>query len=94
MTEVFWMVLMIVGGLGFLLLQPLTDRLSRIEAKLDRLLALQGIDENKWQEPSAEVIKLARAGEKISALRLYRKQQGAGLKEAKEAIEKYISPNT
>ncbi|NHQ85584.1 hypothetical protein HA050_05560 [Iodobacter sp. HSC-16F04] len=94
MTEDFWMVLMIVGGLSFMLLQPLTDRLSRIEAKLDRLLALQGIDENKWQEPSAEVIKLARAGEKISALRFYRKQQGAGLKEAKEAIEKYISPNT
>ncbi len=85
---------MIVGSLGFVLLQSLTDRLRRIEAKLDRLLALQGIDENKWQAPSAEVIKLARAGEKISAIRLYRRQQGAGLKEAKEAIEKYISPNT
>ncbi|MCX7208413.1 MAG: hypothetical protein NT086_21000 [Proteobacteria bacterium] len=56
------------------------------------MLALQGIDENKWQEPSIDVIKLARAGEKISAIKLYRKQQGAGLKEARDAIEKYISP--
>lgn len=39
-------------------------------------------------EQLGEVERLARAGDKISAIKLYRKLTGVGLKEAKDAVEK------
>ena len=41
-------------------------------------------------EQLAEVERLALAGDKISAIKLYRKLTGVGLKEAKDAVEKLI----
>jgi ribosomal protein L7/L12 len=38
-------------------------------------------------EQLGEVEQLARAGDKISAIKLYRKLTGLGLKEAKDAVE-------
>jgi ribosomal protein L7/L12 len=41
-------------------------------------------------EQLGEVEQLARAGDKISAIKLYRKLTGVGLKEAKEAVENLV----
>jgi ribosomal protein L7/L12 len=37
-----------------------------------------------------EIEELARAGDKISAIKLYRKHTGVDLKEAKDAVEKLL----
>ena len=39
--------------------------------------------------PSSEVLDLIRQGKKIAAIKLYREQTGAGLKEAKNAVDAY-----
>ncbi len=38
-------------------------------------------------QPSAEVIRLARAGQQIAAIKLYRQESGLGLKEAKRVLQ-------
>jgi ribosomal protein L7/L12 len=61
-------------------------RAARIEHKLDLILGHLGLSE---QEPwSDEVNGLVRDGKKIQAIKVYREATGAGLKEAKEAVEK------
>lgn len=72
-------------------IQHLHTRLRSIETKLNKLLALQGVDANALQEPSAEVLALAHSGKRIAAIKAYRQQTGAGLNEAKDVIEKYLS---
>jgi ribosomal protein L7/L12 len=94
MSNDLWVLFIGLAVLGLWILIPLNDRFRRIEAKLDRLLALQGIDKKKWHEPSAEVIQLAKTGEQINALKLYRKQTGADLKEAKEIVELHTNLNS
>ena len=42
-------------------------------------------------EQLSEVEQLARSGDKISAIKLYRKLTGVDLKDAKEAVEKLVS---
>ncbi len=94
MTNELWMLFIGLAILGLRIFMSLNDKFRRIEAKLDRLLALQGIDENQWREPSAKVIELAKNGENINALKLYRKQTGADLKEAKEIVRLYTNLNS
>lgn len=67
-------------------------RLWRIERKLDLILQNLGIDPGEAAEGDLpkEVVRLADAGEKIPAIKLYRAKTGAGLAEAKEAIEDYL----
>lgn len=38
-------------------------------------------------EPSAEVIELARAGKEIDAMRVYRRESGADLRQAKKVVD-------
>jgi ribosomal protein L7/L12 len=60
-------------------------RLARIERKLDAImtrLEIQLPDDGLQQ-----VLDLASAGEKISAIRMYRKLTNVGLAEAKAAVE-------
>lgn len=59
--------------------------LRRIERKLDLILKHLGID--PLPPVSAEVRSLAVAGRKIEAIKVHREQTGAGLAEAKEAVE-------
>jgi ribosomal protein L7/L12 len=62
--------------------------LSRIEAKLDLLLKNAGAaSEDPLADLPAPVLEALRAGNKIEAIRCYREATGAGLKEAKEAVE-------
>ncbi len=70
-------------------------RLRRLEAKLDLILSELGL---AYQEPavfgtlSDEVRALADdPAKKIQAIKLYREQTGAGLKEAKDAVEAYLA---
>jgi ribosomal protein L7/L12 len=59
---------------------------SRVERKLDELLIHSGMD---WTAIAGrEVLDLVRAGRKIEAIKHYREMTGAGLAEAKVAIER------
>lgn len=53
--------------------------------------ALSSMSESPPQLPSAEVIAAVSSGELIEAIKLVREQQGLGLKEAKELVDRYRS---
>jgi ribosomal protein L7/L12 len=60
-------------------------RLKRLEAKLDLVLKHLGLE---FEDPgSAEATRLLQSGQKIQAIKAYRVATGAGLKEAKDAVE-------
>jgi ribosomal protein L7/L12 len=63
------------------------DALSRLDAKVDALLAHAGIRFDPYAEVPAPVVAALERGEKIEAIRQYRAATGAGLKEAKEFVE-------
>jgi len=71
------------------------ERLRRIEAKLDLTLEHLGIDYVDAASPgslSEEARALARQRRgKIAAIKLHRAQTGAGLREAKDAVEAYLA---
>ncbi|MFG2137106.1 ribosomal protein L7/L12 [Streptomyces sp. NPDC048650] len=67
--------------------KPLERRLARLEQKVDRLLAHIGAEEP--EDPRmAELDGLLVAGRKIQAIKMYRELTGAGLAEAKEAVDR------
>jgi ribosomal protein L7/L12 len=58
-----------------------------MEQKIDAILKHLGIE---WKDHLSERVKeLARAGRKIEAIKVYREETGAGLKEAKDAVEAF-----
>jgi hypothetical protein len=61
-------------------------RLAAVERKLDLIMAHLGIQEPEPVVPGAVLQELL-AGRKIQAIKEYRKATGAGLKEAKDAVE-------
>ncbi len=64
----------------------LERRLARMERSLDAVLAGTGV-----RPPDAEfgpVAKYLVEGKKIRAIKAYREQSGAGLKEAKDAVDR------
>jgi hypothetical protein len=66
------------------------DRLQRVEHKLDLVLTHLGIEyipppKAGWQELADDPAR------KIEAVKVYREQHGAGLFEAKKAVEDYIA---
>jgi hypothetical protein len=69
-------------------------RIRRLEDKVDLILHHLGL---KYEDPatrglSEEVKALADdPAKKISAIKLHREQTGAGLKEAKDAVEAYMA---
>ena len=66
-----------------MLLTENTQRLLRIEAKLDALIQHLQLD----FDPDEAIQQLARKGDKIGAIRLHRSAHGSGLVEAKEQVE-------
>ncbi|MER5940850.1 ribosomal protein L7/L12 [Streptomyces sp. NPDC001928] len=61
-------------------------RVARVERKLDLVIDHLGLREN---EPRMdEVLALLRDDKKIQAIKVYREITGAGLKEAKDAVER------
>ncbi len=71
-----------------------TARLRRIENKLDLILDHLKLEFDQHAMPDEEldeeVRTLADDGKKIEAIKLYRELTGAGLKEAKDAIDEYL----
>ena len=69
----------------------LTDRVGRIERKLNALLRHHGVDPTRGLPLSDRVKQLADdPALKIEAIKVYREETGEGLAEAKEAVEAYI----
>ncbi|MCO1577703.1 ribosomal protein L7/L12 [Crossiella sp. SN42] len=64
----------------------LERRLVDVEAKLDALLAHHGVSLPEPEFPAVRALALG--GRKIEAIKRYREQTGAGLKEAKDAVER------
>ena len=73
------------------LIGGLEKRVGRIDAKLDALLRHFKIDYDPYGGLFAEIAYALKDGDKIEAIKLYRKASGAGLKEAKDFIEEGIS---
>lgn len=70
------------------------QRLSRIEAKINLILDRLGIECQNPAEPdslSDEVRALADAGKLVDAIKVHRRQTGAGLREAKQALDAYLA---
>jgi len=62
-------------------------RMDRVERKLDLIIKHLGIEElGPAQQDSVD--ELLRQGKKIEAIKRYREITGAGLKDAKEAVER------
>jgi ribosomal protein L7/L12 len=77
-------------ALGLLLIAILMNAktsasVARLERKVDALLKQSGIDLAAVAVREAEA--LVKAGRKIEAIKLYREMTGAGLAEAKAAVE-------
>jgi ribosomal protein L7/L12 len=70
-------------------------RLARLERKLDAILRhlnVAYVDPGSAEGLSEEVKALANdPAQKIQAIKLHREQTGLGLREAKDAIEAYVS---
>ncbi|HEX4592201.1 MAG TPA: ribosomal protein L7/L12 [Gemmataceae bacterium] len=67
-------------------------RIARIEHKLNLLLRHDGIDVTQDQPLSDRVKEIARdPARKIEAIKVYREETGAGLAEAKQAVEAYVN---
>ena len=62
------------------------QRLAAVERKLDLIMTHLGIREPEPDIPGAVLQELL-AGRKIQAIKEYREATGAGLKEAKDAVE-------
>ena len=63
-------------------------RVARVERKLDLILDHLGLREHDPRMD--EVVALLRDDRKIQAIKVYREITGAGLKEAKDAVEQLI----
>ncbi|MGC7098781.1 ribosomal protein L7/L12 [Amycolatopsis lurida] len=83
-------VLLLATRIGFTATDARFDRLdrrlTRIERKLDAVLAEQGVT---LPEPELDEVRaLLDEGKKIKAIKAYRELTGAGLVEAKEAVDR------
>jgi len=89
MDATFWLVaalfLVVLGSSWTAAGRNNGQRLERLERKVDLILTHLGLDPE--QRVNARVAELIRSGQKIEAIKLYRKQTGVGLKDAKEYVE-------
>ncbi|ELS54781.1 ribosomal protein L7/L12 [Streptomyces viridochromogenes] len=82
--------LFVLVGLGAVLtiqsrVSQADQRVARVERKLDLIIDHLGL---RHEDPRmGEVVALLRDGKKIQAIKVYREITGAGLKEAKDAVE-------
>jgi len=69
-----------------------TRRVQELERKINLVLSHFGIDPNAEVPPSSHVITLASdPRHRIAAIKAYREQTGAGLREAKAVIDKLVA---
>ena len=69
-------------------IERLKKRIEVLETKVDNLLRNAGFDVKKpSSDASNEVMELLLSGRKVEAIKTYRIETGASLKDAKEYIE-------
>ncbi|MGW2564213.1 ribosomal protein L7/L12 [Streptomyces sp. NPDC001514] len=84
-----YLLIPLIGLLGAVLesrIGRLDRRIATVERKVDLVLDHLGIRETGPELD--QVVGLVRAGKKIEAIKRYRQITGAGLKEAKDAVER------
>ncbi|WP_431044214.1 ribosomal protein L7/L12 [Streptomyces sp. P1-3] len=84
----FFVALVVIGGIAGVdgMIKHNGRRIARVERKIDLILDHLGLREH---DPELErVAELARNGRKIQAIKAYREVTGAGLKEAKDAVDR------
>jgi len=67
----------------------LRKRIVKLENQMAFILQQKGLNYREEQNMgvSPEIINLMRQGKKIKAIKLYRQETGAGLKQAKEFVD-------
>lgn len=67
----------------------LRQRIGKLENQIAFILQQQGLNYREEENlgVSPEIINLMRQGKKIQAIKLYRQETGAGLKQAKEFVD-------
>ena len=89
MTIPEYMLAFLLIGNAVALLTTRTGNMQNVERKLNLVLAHLGIDPTAQIAPSSGVISLAAdPRQRIEAIKAYRMQTGAGLKEAAAVIDK------
>ena len=90
MFSLILVVLVTVGWVGSAGIQRqvarVERRLDRTERKLDAIMTHLGIHEPEPDLPDVQAF--LKDGKKIQAIKAYRERTGAGLKEAKDAVER------
>jgi hypothetical protein len=71
-------------------LERRVDRLSRIEGKLDAILKHSGVRFDPLEGLPQDALAALRQGQKIEAIKRYRRATGADLREAKDMIEEAL----
>jgi ribosomal protein L7/L12 len=92
----FWVVLPIATAMlgimvmSFLMLRGMSrseSRLARLERRVDAIAAHVGLPPEPVPAGMDEVLALLADGRKIPAIKRYREVTGAGLREAKDAVD-------
>ena len=100
MDQLYWLlvvVLLLLGALLFALftigqrLDAILHQMLLLQRKADLALTHQGIQLPPEHSPLSDRVKELAADpqRKIEAIKAYREETGAGLKEAKDAVEKW-----
>jgi ribosomal protein L7/L12 len=88
------LLILLLGGIGsgavMARLIPFLDRIVRIEEKLDLMLTHAGLDYKTLTKTSWQALAEQGPARKIAAIKAYRDETGAGLADAKRAVEEYI----
>lgn len=80
--------LVMASGLAF----GHTRRIQELEQKINLVLSHLGIDPNTEVPPSSHVIALASdPRHRIAAIKAYREQTGAGIRQAKAVIDRLVA---
>lgn len=93
MAEYFGFFIPVLIVLGFYLYSQFEEyrrRVRFLEVKIDALIKHTGIEFDDRTLLPVEVHKAIKAGQRLKAIRLYRKITGAGLKEASEIVDSFV----
>jgi hypothetical protein len=89
MDKYLTLITLIAIAFGVFLFGHINRRLQRMEARLTTILNYLGIEQGILAKPSEKVKDLAKMKDsKIEAVRVYRQQTGASLKETVAVVEK------
>lgn len=73
-------------------IERLKKRVEALEIRMDNMMRMAGHDIPKPEAKSSdEVMECLSAGRKIEAIKIYRRETGASLKDAKEFIESLMN---